>query len=320
MFSKANSTWSKHCAAWALLNEFQSKNTCNWPMTMADIRCFVIWALQIKNLKHSTVKSYISSIRLAHTLGELECPNFSKDDIVKMALTGASNIEQLSNCTSKIRPAMTINSLLVFGHKLAATDWQPYSKQVVWAASLVSFFTSCRMGELLPAYTCTHDKNTTLLWKHVTFYEDYATIYIPYTKTKGLAGHALDIFTFQENTCCPFSALLNLKNMSVKEGVNSSSTPVFSFLSGKNLTVKKLNEILEKMLGTLGKSSSKFTCHSFRAAIPSVIARHPDKSHTSDIMDWGEWTSPSYNLYTKFTLERKKFLFNKISGLLCDSM
>jgi len=289
-------------------------------MNLPDIRNFVVWSLQIKKLKTSTVKSYLSSIRLAHVLGELNCPNFSKDDIVKMALAGANNMELLSNSNTRIRPAMTINSLLIFGHKIAEVDWKPYSKQIVWTASLISFFTSCRMGELLPVNATSFDNSTTLLWKHVNFFDTHATIFIPYTKTKGLLGHALDVFMFKLDTCCPFSALLNLRNMAVTDGTYCKAKPVFSFSSGKNLTVSKMNSILEAMIGSLGEKETKFTCHSFRAAIPSLIAQNPDKSATAEIIDWGEWTSPSYNLYMKFTHERKKFIFDKISNLICDSM
>jgi len=316
LYSKTNTTWSKHCSAWNALQEFSSySNTDTWPVDIHTARKFVVWALQHKHLKPDTVKAYLSSIKLAHTLGEIECKNFTTDGIIKMALTGARNINFLQNTAIRDRPPMTLSSLQILGHELAHTDWKVFSKQVVWTACLISFFTSCRMGELLSVNTNSYDKNTTLLWKHVNLWTDYATVYIPFTKVKGLQGHVIDIFSFKLDSCCPFSALKSLKNMSIENNSYCENKPVFSFESGKLLTVNKLNEILELLLRHVCIAGLKYSCHSFRAAIPTLISNFPDKSYTADIMDWGEWDTTSYRLYAKSDVGRKKFLFHKISNL-----
>ena len=176
------------------------------------------------------------------------------------------------------------------------------------------------MGELLPPTENSFDPKTTLLWKHDKFWENYATVFIPFSKTKKFKGHVLEIFQFDAvASCCPLNAMINLEHMTKSSGLYDPETPVFSFQSGKFLTNTKLNEILKSLISDLGEGRSNYTCHSFRAAIPSLISSHPDKSFVSELLDWGEWeTVDTSKLYTKLNHDRKKYLFHKVSMMLCD--
>jgi len=320
--SKTNSTWSKHVSAWNLYDSFISEtNQDSWNLDIFRARQFVVWALNVKNLKPDTVKTYLYSIKLAHVLKNIECENYGKDDIIKMSLKGAGNMQMLDDKLHSIRAPMSLSTLLVLGHRIAETNWKSCSKQAIWTVCTVSFFTSCRVGELVPPLENSYDPKTTVQWKHVTIFDDYATIFVPFTKTKGLKGHILEIFPFEIKSCCPFSALLNMQNLAKENENFSLNNPVFTFKSGKFVTINKLNSILGTLLSDFCEDKLvSFTCHSFRAAIPSLLASHPDKSFVADILDWGEWASPSYNLYTKLDHSRKNFLFWKLSFLLCENV
>jgi len=322
MYSKTNATWSKHIAAWNLLKEFRGNMfETNWIMNVEQAREFVIWALHVKKLKHSTVKSYLYSIKLAHTLNNQNCPNYNGDEIIKMMFKGADNISLIENPGVRDRYTMTMNTLLILGHRIASSDWRIHSKQVVWTVFLTSFFSSCRMGELVAPTEKTFDPSTTLLWKHVVITDSYVNIFIPFTKTKGLKGHLIEIFPFEMKNCCPYTALKGWETYAKKTGFYEKNLPVFTFESGKFLTTNKLNDILKSLLSDLGgKGKASFTCHSFRAAIPTLIALHPDKSYVADIKEWGEWDSPAYTRYLKLEHDRKKYLFSKIAVLLCKSV
>ena len=322
MFSKTSSTWSKHNAAWNLLGEYET--CCSkivWPMTVENVREFAIWALNTKNLKSSTVKTYLSSIKLAHSLGNLPCPDLLNDTIIKMILKGAENICKLSDIKITTRAPMSLNSLRILGHRLAQTNWKNSSKQLIWTACTVSFFSSCRMGELLSVAEFSFDPKTTLLWKHVNMFSDHIAVFVPYTKCKGLQGHVLEIFPFEMGSCCPYSALKNLYNEAIVKNYYDPEKPVFSFPSKRNLTTKKLNEVLDSLLKDLYNGEcTKYSCHSFRAAIPSLISAHPDESYVADIMEWGGWNSSSFSLYTKLDHNRRKILYDKVSVLLINSL
>ena len=321
--SKTSSTWSKHFSAWNCMNEFLGNvKYNNWPFTINQARAFTTWALTVKKLSKNSVVSYLYSIKLAHTLDCLPCPDFFKDEILKMILKGAKNIQLLQEPSVANRLAMSLDSLLILGHWISECNWIPYSKQTVWTACLVSFFSSCRMGELLPPSTRSFDPNTTLLWKHISFNDEAnTTIFLPFTKTRGLMGELIELFEFNIDSCCPVAAIHNLRNFALANNLYEDNKPVFSFKSGKFLTTCKLNDILSSFSSALiGSTHPKFSCHSFRAAIPTLISSHPNQTSISDIMEWGRWRSDSYKLYLKMDKLKKKSLFDKVSVLLINSM
>jgi len=162
LHSSADSTWNKHLSAWKLYREFcLSYNVCaDWPITMEKVRAFTTWALTVKGLKSSTVKSYISSINIGHEIGNFEHKNFNSDKCIKMALKGASNIVSLSKLPKPTRLAVNVHMLDILGHRISIQDWSPYSKQVIWTACTVCFYSSCRMGELICSNKKFFDKHT----------------------------------------------------------------------------------------------------------------------------------------------------------------
>ena len=169
------------------------------------------------------------------------------------------------------------------------------------------------MGEILSLVEKNFDPKTSLLWENVKFLENKEILlYIQYSKTTGFSGKFIDIYPIQNSKLCPASALIRLKKMAEKEGVYEKGKPVFTFKSGKFLTKEKLNFWLSKLLSDFSDENFKITGHSFRAAIPSLLAAHPDISSVKEIKEWGGWSSDSYGLYTKSKRDERKTLFDKI--------
>ena len=319
LYSKSKSTWTKHMTAWNLVEQFfrHSNNKFTNVLDIKQARAFVVWALEKRGLKPSTVKSYLYSIKLAHCLSGKEHVDFAKDTVIQMALKGADNLYELEMQNNKIRLAMDISTLKILGHRIAKSDWTKLSKQVVWTACLVSFFTSCRMGELLADTEKSFDPTTTLAWKHVSSTDSCGkTIFLPYTKTTGLKGKTAEIFFFKDETCCPVLAMDRLESLSKLENIYNPDLPVFGFKS-KFLTVNKLNIILKNFLSDFNTDGmSGFSCHSFRSAIPNLLSSHPTDSSIEDIKQWGGWDSTSYKKYTKNDRDRRKELFGKVVSLM----
>jgi hypothetical protein len=93
--------------------------------------------------------------------------------------------------------------------------------------------------------------------------------------------------------------------------------PVFTLSNRSLLTVKAVNDTLFKLLEPLiGGDASLITGHSFRAALPSVMASCPDIASQEDIQKWGRWSSDSYLLYTRLKMRQKKLIFAKIVSAL----
>lgn len=319
MYSSAKSTWAKHQSAWNSFKNFSNiygKET-NFPVNIKIMRAYTTWALSTQKLKASTVQSYISSLKFAHQLGGLQCENFSADKNIILLLKGADNYNCLFNSTPPIRCAFNIHLLRIFGHRISLENWGPISKQVIWAAATTGFFTSCRMGEILPSHENFFDKKTTLLWRHVKFLNDNEIlIHVPFSKTTGLKGIYLYVFLIPNEQCCPFKALLELRQFLVSGESYSVDRPVFSFASGKGLTTAKMNEIMGKLLFDFNDSKAKLSCHSFRAAIASAISASPDKGTVKELKEWGRWKGDSYKRYTKTERDNNRVLFGKIVKML----
>jgi hypothetical protein len=320
----ASSTWKKHISGWNAYCDFENYCDCKfqWPLSMETLRSFVIYCLTSRKISVGTTKAYLSSVKLAHELRNLECKNYGDDRIIKLLYAGAENVIGCNAPIAEKRRAMNLSTLLLIGHRIASSDWQAYSKQIVWTACTVAFFTSVRMGEILVQNEKVCDVQTTLMWQDVKFLESKDILLkLPFTKTTKFQGCFMDVFPFPAYPCCPVAALARLKEMALAEGIYDSDLPVFTFASGKFLTTGKLNQILKDLLQDIYiPGVSVISSHSFRAAIPSAIGAFPDKMLVAELKDWGNWEGDSYKLYVRMRKSQRKALFKKVTCVLTANM
>ena len=288
LHSLTKQTWAKHCSALKLFNEFCNTYRVRYelPVKKEYTRAFVTWAISKKNLKSSTVKAYISSLSVAHALGNIESPNFSLDWCTKLVLKGAKNYSDSNVATRPTRLPMNLDLLTVLGHRINELEWSGYAKQVFWTASTTSFFSSCRMGEILAPIENGFQPGVTLMWENIVFSSNYDVLtFVPYTKSSGFEGKIIDLYPIEGSKFCPSASLRRLKKLAIAEGVWKSDNPVFTFKSGKFLTKQKVNLWLSKILNDFTDDNHIITGHSFRAAIPSILASHPNKSSVNSIKE-----------------------------------
>jgi len=318
--SVTSCTWSKHKSAWKLFSVFCSSHNISesWPLDICIVRAFAVWALSERNLKFSTVKSYISSLETGHTIRNLNSPNFSKDKILNMIFKGAeNNPSSAPHCKNSVNPAM----LALLGHYVAKSEWSNYSKQLFWSLFLLAFYTSCRMGELVSSAENAFDKLTTLTWKNISFEPENkgARIFLPYTKTAKFSGETVDIFLFKMANFCPVTNLVKLRDMQINLSFFDMQRPVFTFSSGYFVTTKKVNTVLKEFTSTmLNNLDICITGHSFRSSIPTLIASLPNCDKNQSIKEWGRWSSDSYKQYSKNARNEREVLFNLISPVLIE--
>lgn len=318
--SKADSTWSKYKSGWNLFNEFllNQEISPNWPVSNTVIKTFIVWSFYEKNLSANTIKAYLSSIKIAHQLMNLAPTTWENDPMIKMMLMGVENSHCISKKVSPARRPMNLNLLMILSHRIADLEWCDFSKQVVWTACTVAFFTSLRMGELLEKKECGFNEFKSFQWKHVLSSEnDGFVLRIPYSKVEKYNGKYAYLFPFSLKDYCPVNALKLLKKMAVESKIYDRNKQVFSFKSGKCLTTAKLNKLLQEFFSKeCSNSLSKITCHSFRAALPNIIGQNINVMSVKELKEWGNWRSDSCFIYTKDESERKKFLFKKIEELI----
>jgi hypothetical protein len=318
--SLADSTWSKYCSGWRAWNDYSLyvDEQVNLPLKIETFRSFATYCTTVRKVSVQTTKSYMYSMELAHVLKNLQCPNYNADKLIAIILNGAKNWKELEQPVSNFRRVMTISTLLLIGHRLANTSWCEVSKQVIWSVCTLAFFTSLRLGEILSSLVNSFDANSTLLWKHVKFLNcNEILLFVPSTKTSKCRGEFIDVFPIAPHPCCPVSALKKLMEVQLTENLFSLESPVFRFKSGKNLTVKKLNETLKDLLSDIyvpGENS--ITAHSFRAALPAEMDKYPEMFSKNDIQQWGRWLGHSYLLYLRLHRENRRKFFNKIISVI----
>jgi hypothetical protein len=280
-----------------------------WPLSEQAIASFIQFAIKEKNLKHATVKSYISSFALYQNLRNMDPKNcFSFQ--TKTLLKGAKNLEFYKENRKPSRKAMTYPLLKVLCHQVATTDWPKFNKQVFWTALTVAFFGAFRFGELLSSQRYSFNKFETLMWEDIKFTNSSAILTIKVPKSKNLKGEFVDIFEIPDERFCPVKALKALKQ-SVKNF--SEKTPVFTFENGQFLTSEVVNTTLHALLTPiLGDDAGQYSGHSFRAGLPSALASCPDLAADEQIKTVGRWSSDAFRLYTRLKYQQKRQLFEKI--------
>jgi hypothetical protein len=268
-------------------------------------------------LKPSSVKSYLNSLATLHKLRNMPHENFSCY-LVKTLVRGAENMNFYNTDKKETRKVMTLPLLKILGHALASCDWSEDSKQVFWSCSLLAFFGSLRMGEILPFSNSKFNSFETLLWRDLIFRKDSVLVHIKIPKSRNPEGDFIDIFEFPGHGCCPVTALKVLRNSKFKNDMLDK--PVFQFRNGFFLTTNQFNDCLKGLLYPfIGSSANNLSAHSFRAALPSALATDPSAITTSDIKLWGRWHSASYMLYTRLKIDQKRLLFVKICSVLNKS-
>lgn len=318
--SVANSTWRKYESGWRCFCAFEDDHefSAAWPVTAETARAFAVWCVYHRRLLPATVRAYLSALRFAHVVKGLSTDGLLSDSLLDVILAGARNIMLSSTPVASTRRVVTFPLLLVLGHRIASTSWDSLSKQVVWAACTVAFFSSARLGELLPSHDWKHDPTSTLLWSDVNFTDGSSIlIHLKLPKSAVHQGEFLDVFPFLGYNCCPVLALRSLWSKQRLAGVAALDMPVFRFSSGKNLTPIHFNSLLVELLPDLCTPGvNTISCHSFRAGIPTTLSLFPDIASTDDIKHWGRWNSDCYNRYTRLRHDQKEKIFGKISTAL----
>jgi hypothetical protein len=280
--------------------------------SQAQVLEFISWGYKEKNWKYATVNSYISCLNTLFKLKNVNT-NVFNSYTTKTALKGVRNLDEINANCKRIRKVFSLPLLKILGHSIANSEWDEMSKRIMWTLSCVMFFGSFRISELLSKYEYSFDPITTLLWGDVKFNVDSVRIILKSPKVYVQGGVSVDLFKIENQSFCPVNCLVGLRDCVQSAGQNS---PVFMFKNGKLLTPSIFNRTLRELLKSeLGHESEYFSSHSFRAAIPAMLAEHPNVASQEAIMGWGRWDSKAYEKYTRLKLNKRKETFNTICTL-----
>ncbi len=207
---------------------------------------------------------------------------------------------------------MSLPLLRLLGHSLSNHSLAQQDRQAVWTICCVAFYGSLRLGEILCQRERGFNKVDAFLWSDVSWI-DHDHVILHLRNTKSAKHETVDIFSIPSDSTCPVLALRRFQLGSQWQ----PSSPVFTWLSGAQITPRDMNKLLPDLLKPLlGSSASQISGHSFRAGIPSLLAKFPEESTSDEIMGWGRWKSSAYLSYTKLKSDQRKKVFEKILSLL----
>lgn len=307
-------SWRRHAAALSCFSLFEAESgQAPWPLDISTIVNFCAWGFKSRNLRASTMNSYLSSLKCMHELKGLNSDGF-KSYPVKTVIRGKENLE-IYSAPKHTRKVMTLHLLRLLGHEIDGQAWNPNSKLVVWGAATLGFFGSFRMGELLPGHHSRFCPEDTLLWNDLKFIDsEHMLVHVKSPKSRAREGEFVDIFKVRGVGVCPVATMMALRE---SLGGEVGQKPVFQFDNGKNLTMESFNACIQDLLAPhIGHCSRNISCHSFRAAIPSALARFPEVANEADIKGWARWEGNDYTRYTRLRVEKRRSMFYKIMSVL----
>ena len=300
--SLATATWRKYGTATNHLDRASKELNMNFtfPFDVSMTLTFVGYLIK-RGLQADTIESYLSGIRQAHiTKGLL--PHCLKPDFVKCVLTGLGNLGN-SNNEKVERLPVTIEDLKSFRIELGKLNLPWQDKILLWTICTWCFAGSFRIHELLPVKETEYDPTTTLTHgdvrltkvKHNSKIVEVLMVNIKNPKEG--KGKSVVVELFANNTFwCPVKAYKKL----IKTW---GSKPKFNTIwakrcDGRFLTGRYFNDVLKIISAKRALlRGGIFRSHSFRAGIPSLMARagYPE----NEIQRQGRWRSSAFLVYCK---------------------
>ena len=273
--------------------EVQTGTNMSIPWNQRKLATFTGWCLQ-RGLRSQTVENYLSKVReetpstrsskcfshlqvrKLHELEEFPFPSGRMAGMVKKALTGRGN-------TQEVRPsrlAITPDVLYLIKTKLAKAKIPLTKKRLIWAVASILFIGSLRVGEILAPSAAIYVRGNSLLNKHVEHLtrmvggeeRNFLKLFLESPKEdKARKGVHVELFSLG-NFFCPVEAYTKWKLCS--KVTHGPEDPVFRREDGLCYTAKEFNADLKRLLESeIDYSNGRISSHSFRAGITTTMAR-----------------------------------------------
>ena len=170
--------------------------------------------------------------------------------------------------------------------------------------SLTAFWLASRLGELISTNVSSMDSIRILTWEKIKIVsKDQLSIMIllpKVTEVESPSGSVLDLFSYEDKRYCPVNYMSKLHELCWVKGKGFNYNNVFQWDSGKLVTISAVNNYLREWLQPrFSDLQSKFSAHSFRAGLPSMMATCPDEFSEEDCQLAGRWRSNTVRRYTR---------------------
>ena len=307
--SLARNTWKQYSSALRGFLKFHEAADIipTFPPATSTMLRFVAYCLR-KRLKSATIRSYISGIKkmcltITGTLPELLSP------YLNAVLLGAQKLD--GRVGQKVAVDTKILNSIYLG--LRRQKVSKFTKTLVWAVSLLLYWSSCRGGEVLGLNRNNFDPLTTLLFRNVelsSFTDQDKTVEIirltleSPKESRTNNPVRVEVFSLPDSHLCPIKAYKKFIKLVPREE-QCSDLPVFRWQSGEVFTRRDFNKFLRNTLEpTVDYSGGRLTAHSFRAGRAAAMAAAGFSEE--EIKSVGRWRSDSFLHYVKLRAHNMK--------------
>ena len=265
---------------------------------------FLVSFLSAKNLKPSTIQSYMTAFRrLQMARGVHNPPALSP--LAKTLLTGLSKVTHNPKVAAqkRARRSISLPLLKIISHAIASQcDWSEYKRSLIWTVCVLAWWGGFRLSELLPRLAFEFSLKNALLMSDVTLAGKSIEVWVRHPKVPSKFGDVVQVWRLESSSLLdPVENFEYFASLRSKQFGPALAIPVFVQEDGRCLTRQEFNRILKRLLELYScidpSEVHSFSGHSFRSGLATLL-NNMGFSETQ-IKAWGRWLSRSYLLYTK---------------------
>ena len=166
--SLATTSWTSYRSGWNSYSAFIQHYgyVYSLPASVTMLLDYINYLQNWRQVRVGTISSYITALKKLHLLNRCKVTQFDDPDI-QMYMRGLSNLEALLNIPGLMRNVMTFEILKLWGCALERSQLTYKDKLVFWTASLLAFWTSARMGEVLEKEQHSVDAIRVITWDKI---------------------------------------------------------------------------------------------------------------------------------------------------------
>jgi len=312
--SVAKRTWSSYRTAERMLARFckEENKKMELPVSEDTMLGFVHWLIFKRNVKGTTVNSYIAGVRMLHIIKGAALPVL-RSDFIKLVLTGVKHKEtasKLRGTSPRERQPITADVMRLLKGEIKRSLYSRTEKITLWTISSLLFHGAFRGGELLGQNSSYFDPAFTLLKKDIQGTgAGQIQIRLKMPKEDKVGKSTVLEVCATDTDICPMRAFR--KWQTVTEKCNSEQ-PAFRWDSGVPITTKHMNSVLSKALDK--HNCGKFRVHSFRSGLASTMANLGCTEE--EIKSMGRWSSRAYETYIKLPQVKRARAARRLTAAL----
>ena len=296
--SLASNTWKSYTNVWNNIDKISQETGVKiaYPMSMDMIQAIIGFYL-VRGVKADTIKGYLSSLKLAHSVKGLDS-SIMEHSLVDTVLRGAKNLESI--LPKEAKSVVTLSIMEKIWTRIKGTCLPMDDKRLLWAVITMLFMGSLRPSEALCIHTLRYDEAKTLTWNDIKLVDtrmdgervDFLQLKLKSPKTaRPMPEQIVEILGFGTKFCAVRAFSKWSTGRKIKQ---AGSTPVFTKANGELVTVSYLNSVLAEILKD---EKPKITARAFRPGLSTILARKGVSSES--LKSLGRWTSKAFEVYIR---------------------